>query len=126
MKTLIILLATLALAGCVSDKPNPIASSAGSGLIVAGTLSLGPCDASIAPQQTRVSIALQKATRRLADGRLDVATADRVANDGAEILKRLSTVCKHESAGNSDAAAVARDYAARRIPEIESIVRSAK
>ena len=125
MRLLIViaLAALLTACGTTPKQLNPVVGTAESGPVVAASLSVGPCEMSIAPAQTRVSVAMQKAQRRLHEGVMDVATADRIANEGREILARLGTVCKHESAGNTDAANNARDYAARRLPAIEYMVR---
>lgn len=119
----IALAALLTACGATPKQLNPVVGTTQSGPVVAASLSVGPCEMSIAPAQTRVSVVLQKAQRRLHDGVIGVAAAERIANEGREIIARLGTVCKHESAGNIDAANNAREYAARRLPAIEYMVR---
>ena len=128
MKTMIACLAVLLLAACATPikPPNPASAKSESGMVIVGTLSLGPCEMSIAPSQTRIRVAVEKATRRLADGRLAVADADRIENKATGALSRLGDVCRHQSAGNTDAAEGARAYAARNIEAIEQILKGAK
>lgn len=125
MRKLIAIAAAAALlAACATPpaQPNPVASSASSGLIVVGTLSLGPCEMSLAGDYTRTQVVLQKATRRLNDGRLSVAEARRIVDRGHAILAALDTVCPLEAENRRADGDKNRAFVATKLPQLEAMI----
>lgn len=127
MRILIAIACAALLAACAANpKQNPVASSARSGVIVAGTLSLGPCEMSVAPYQTRIRVAAEKAHRRLDDGRMTVMQAKAVLDKGDALTAVLDAVCPLERAGRLDEAAYNRGHAARELPALEALIPETK
>ena len=120
-----VLLAAMLLAACASKppQPNPIESQPSSSLIIAGTLSLGPCEMSLASDYTRTKVALQKATKRIRDGRISQADGQKIADKGAAIIGALDAVCPQEERGWMDQASVSRMFAAREVIKLEAMVK---
>lgn len=124
MRKLIVIAAALLLAACATppQQPTPIVAAASSGIVVAGTLSLGPCELSVAPYITRVSVAAQKATRRVQDGRMSKSQGMAVADRGAALLAALNAVCPLQAQGQSAAAQRNREWLSRDLPEFEAMI----
>ncbi|MBP6543207.1 MAG: hypothetical protein KA265_11495 [Piscinibacter sp.] len=127
MRVLIAIACAALLAACAANpKQNPVASAAKSGVIVAGTLSLGPCEMSVAPYYTRISVAAQKAHRRLDDGRMTVTQAEAVLKVGDVATAILDSVCAYERQGRMADAALQRETVARRIEKMEALIPETK
>lgn len=128
MRLLIAIALAALLTACAATpkQPNPIAARAGSGIIIAGTLSLGACEMSLAAQYTRATVALQKATRRLNDGRMTLPTARLIEQKATKLIETLDSVCPLERDGSFGDAADARDAAARLLPIVEVLVGETK
>lgn len=127
MRVLIAIACAALLAACAANpKQNPVASAAKSGVIVAGTLSLGPCEMSVAPYYTRINVAAQKAHRRLDDGRMTVTQAEAVLKKGDALAATLDSVCPMERQGRYDEAAINRGHVARELPALEALIKESK
>lgn len=123
---LVIALAALLAACGTTPRQNPVASQARSGVIVAGTLSLGPCEMSVAPYQTRIRVVAEKAHRRLDDGRMTITQAKAVLDKGDALAAALDSVCPMERAGRLDEAAYNRGHAVRELPALEALIPESK
>lgn len=129
MRKLIVIAAALLLAACATppQQPAPIAARASSGIIVAGALSLGECEMSVAPLRSRAAVAAERARRRQADGRLTLEQADAIKAKGLELLSVLDDVCELEREGKHAAAEHNRKRVRDvRLPEIEALVTGAR
>lgn len=129
MRALIALTAAIALlAACASPPPaNPVAGSSGSRMILAGTLSLGECEMSIAPLYTRAAIAAHRASRRQDDGRLTLAQAGVIQTKGLALLAELDAVCPLERDGRIDDAEHNRRHVREvALPALEAMIPGAK
>jgi hypothetical protein len=128
MRKLIAIAAALLLAACATppQQPVPIAAKAASGIVVAGTLSLGECEMSIAALYSRAAVAAERARRRLADGRLTQEQAAEIRRKGLALVAVLDGVCKLERKGKSAGAEhnvhYVRDVA---LPELEALITGA-
>jgi len=128
MRKLIVIAAALLLAACATppQQPAPVAAKAATGIIVAGTLSLGECEMSIAPLYSRAAVAAERARRRLADGRLTPDQGAEIKRKGIALVAVLDGVCKLERNGKSAGAEhnvhYVRDVA---LPELESLITGA-
>lgn len=128
MRRLIACLAALLLAACATppQQPNPIVARAQSGAIVAGTLSLGPCEMSMAPYQTRIAVAVRKAARRVQDGRMTVKQAEALDKRAVLARGRLGRVCELEREGRKAEADHNRAHVARELPALEALIPEVK
>lgn len=128
MRILLACLAALLLAACAQTpkQSNPITARSASGPIIVGTLSLGPCEMSLAADYTRTKVALERATRRLNDGRLNVNQASRASEAGAGALNALDSVCQAERESRWDDARRGRDSAGLSIKVLEQLVGGGK
>lgn len=128
MRLLIALACAVLLTACATptQQPKPVGAKPSSGLIVAGTLSLGECEMSIAPLYSRAAVAAERARRRLTDGRLTPEQGAEIKRRGLALLAVLDGVCKLEKQGKSAGAAhnvhYVRDVA---LPELESLITGA-
>jgi len=128
MRKVIAIAAALLLAACATppEQPVPIVAQAASGIVVAGTLSLGECEMSIAPLYSRAAVAAERARRRLADGRLTLVQADDIKAKVRELLSVLDGVCELEREGKHAAAEHNRKRVRDvRLPEIEALISGA-
>ena len=116
--------AALMLAACATpnQQSNPVGANASSGLIVAGTLSLGPCEMSLGSYYTRAQVVMQKATRRLNDGRITIDQARIIRDRGANLLAMLDAICPLERQGRLAAARTKRDAVQAQLQDFESMI----
>lgn len=101
------------LAGCSTapsaptavQPASPIAGRALGGVSLAGTLSLGPCDMSVAPSMTRITLARQSALRLLQAGRITRDQARAVQSSADSARSDLDAACRSPAEFAADHAA---------------------
>lgn len=128
MRRLIAIASAVLLTACAATakQPVPVAAHAGSGIIVVGTLSLGPCEMSLGADYTRTKVVLEKTTRRLEAHRISAPQAKVIADKGAALLAALDAICPLEKDGRLGDAWGNRDFVKRALPELESLPGDAK
>lgn len=125
MKTMIACLAVLLLAACATPikPPNPVSAKSESGMVIVGTLSLGPCELSMAPYQTRIGVVAEKALRRLKDGRMSKDKVLEVERKATDLSATADAVCPLERDGRHAAAAHNRTHVGSHLPALEALVK---
>lgn len=125
MRRLIAIACAVMLTACVANpkQTNPMSARAGSGVIVAGTLSLGPCEMSVAALRTRNAVAAQKVSRRVVDGRIDKARAREFLVRLSGVRDRLDAVCELDRANIPHEAAAVRNRAERTLADVEADIK---
>jgi hypothetical protein len=97
MRTRLIALtvAALSLAACSTPPPSsqPLAGGGTSNIVWVATLATNPCEAAVAPLQTRAIVGVNTATRQLRAGQIDAAQAQAVADAAREVQAAARAAC---------------------------------
>lgn len=127
MRLLIAIACAVLLTACAATpKQNPVSGTAKPGVVVAGTLSLGPCEMSVAPYQTRIAVVAQKAAARVNRGSLDLATAREIHSKASSLARIAEDVCRYSREIRPVDESRARDTLDLDVPQLESMLNRSK
>jgi hypothetical protein len=95
-RAFLIVCSALALAACSTPPAVDLASPKSAppvSIQAVGTLATNPCEAAVAPLQTRAIVGVNTATRQLRAGQIDAAQAQAVADAAREVQAAARAAC---------------------------------